>query len=74
MRAQFLRRRGTIRRCHHIGHQPLVATAAVLARNHRCLRNSSMPNQRCLDLARLDTEAAHLHLRIRTPQKLQHPV
>ena len=33
-----------------------------------------MPHQRRLDLARLDAETAQLHLRIRTPQKLQHPV
>src|SRR5262249_12928127 len=38
------------------------------------LRNSPMPHQRRLDLPRLDPEAAHLHLRIRATQKLQHPV
>ena len=53
--------------------QPL-APGAVLARNHRRLRNIPMANQRRLDLARLDAEAAHLHLRIRTTQKLQHPI
>src|SRR5262249_62249936 len=58
----------------HIRTQPLAAPAAVLARNHRGLRNSPMPNQRRLDLSRLDAEAANLHLRIRTPQKLQDPV
>src|SRR6185312_14870613 len=36
--------------------------------------NRPMPNQRSLDLARLDAEPAHLHLRIRTTQELQHPV
>src|SRR5262249_34639627 len=51
-----------------------AAPAAVLARNHRGLRTSPMPHQRRLDLPRLDPEAAHLHLRIRATQKLQHPV
>src|SRR5262245_28576938 len=73
MRPQLLRRRRTVPSRHHIRHQPL-ATPPVLARNHRSLRNSPMPNQRGLDLPRLDAEAAHLHLRIRTPQKLQNPV
>ena len=33
-----------------------------------------MPHQRGLDLARLDPEAAQLHLRVRASQELQHPV
>ena len=33
-----------------------------------------MPRQRRLDLARLDAEAAHLHLRVRAPEEVQHPV
>src|SRR5262245_26251309 len=73
MRPQRLRRRRTVPSRHPLRHQPL-ATPPVLARNHRSLRNSPMPNQRGLDLPRLDAEAAHLHLRIRTPQKLQNPV
>src|SRR5262245_10027575 len=73
MRAQILRLGRTIPSRNHIRHQPLAAPT-VLARNHRSLRNSLMPHQRCLDLPRLDTEAAYLHLRIRTPQKLQNPV
>src|SRR5215475_6997174 len=74
MRPQLLRTRGNSPRRHHIRNQPLAAPAAVLARNHRGLRNSPMPHQRRLDLPRLDPEAAHLHLRIRATQKLQHPV
>src|SRR5262245_21316047 len=73
MRAQILRLRHTLPSRNHIRHQPLAAPA-VLARNHRSLRNSPMPNQRRLDLAWLDAEAAHLHLRIRASQKLQDPV
>src|SRR5262245_34832646 len=73
MRAQILRLRRTLPSRNHIRHQPLAAPP-VLARNHRRLRNSPMPNQRSLDLPRLDAEAAHLHLRIRATQKLQNPV
>src|SRR6266516_874792 len=57
----------------HIPNQPLVASH-ILARNHRSLRNSTMPNQRRLNLPRLNPEAAQLHLTIRTPAKLQNPV
>src|SRR3954467_9988202 len=73
MRAQHRRIRHDIPRRHHIAHQTL-APGTVLARNHRSLRNRPMPNQRSLDLPRLDPEPTHLHLRIRTPKELQHPV
>src|SRR3954452_244262 len=73
MRTQHRRIRNRSTRRHHIANQTL-APGAVLARNHRSLRNSPLPNQRSLDLAWLDPEPAHLHLRIRTPQELQHPV
>ena len=33
-----------------------------------------MAHQRGLDLARLDAEAAQLHLRIGPPEEIQHPV
>ena len=58
---------------HHVGDQPLVA-ALVLARDHRRLRHRRMPRQRRLDLARLDAEAAELHLRVRAPEEVEHPV
>src|SRR5690242_40169 len=58
---------------HDIANKPL-APGALFARNHRGLRNIPMPDQRRLDLPRLDPEPAHLHLRIRTPQELQNPV
>src|SRR5262245_34993317 len=74
MPTQLLLRRRTVSSRYHIRHQPLAAPAAVLARNHRRLRDIPVPHQRSLDLPRLDPEPAHLHLRIRTPQKLQHPV
>src|SRR5438552_14202668 len=61
------------RSANHIPNQPLVARH-ILARNHRSLRNSTMPNQRRLNLPRLNPEAAQLHLTIRTPDKLQNPV
>src|SRR5262245_947202 len=73
VRAQILRLGRTLPSPNHIRHQPLAAPA-VLARNHRSLRNSPMPHQRSLDLPRLDAEAANLHLRVRAPQKLQDPV
>src|SRR3954470_6477792 len=73
MRPQPRRIRNRSTRRNNIANQPL-APGTVLARNHRSLRNRPMPNQRSLDLPRLDPEPAHLHLRIRTPQELQHPV
>ena len=71
MRAQC-RNVGTRAR-HHIGHQPLVA-GLILARDHRRLRHGRMPRQRRLDLARLDPEAADLHLRVGASEEVQHPV
>src|SRR3954452_25382883 len=73
MRTQQRSIRNRSTRRNNIANQPL-APGTVLARDHRSLRNIPMPNQRSLDLPRLDPEPAHLHLRIRTPQELQHPV
>src|SRR3954453_17562106 len=73
MRTQHRRIRNRSTRRHHIANQTL-APGAVLARDHRSLRNRPVPNQRSLDLAWLDPEPAHLHLRIRTPQELQHAI
>jgi len=73
MRAQP-RRIGTLtRRRNHIGHQPLVARH-ILARNHRRLHHRRMAQQRRLDLARLNAEAADLDLLIGPPKKIQNPV
>ena len=49
------------RRRHHIANQPL-APSRILARNHRALGNPSLPQQRRLDLARLNAEPAQLDL------------
>src|SRR5262249_10554734 len=38
------------------------------------LRHAVMPHQRCLDLPRLNPEAAHLNLMVRAPHKLQNPI
>ena len=46
----------------------------ILARDHSRLRHIGMPQQRRLDLAGLDAEAAQLHLRIGAPEEVQHPV
>src|SRR5262249_28661846 len=52
----------------------LRATRTIRPRNHHSLRHARVPNQRCLDLPRLNAEAAHLNLMVRTPHKLQNPI
>src|SRR5207245_2876279 len=44
------------------------------ARNHNRLRHTRVPNQRGLDLPRLNAEAANLNLMVRSPHKLQNPI
>src|SRR5262249_12704907 len=46
----------------------------IRARNHNRLRHSRVPNQRRLDLPRLNAEAANLNLIVPTPHKLQTPL
>ena len=58
---------------HHIRHQPLAA-GLVLARDDRGLRHILVAHQRRLDLAWLDADAAQLHLRVRAPKEVEHPV
>ena len=58
---------------HHIGDQPLAA-GAVGARDHRRLRHRRMAQQRRLDLAGLDAEAAQLDLLVGAAEEVQHPV
>src|SRR5262249_52420621 len=58
---------------HHVANEPPVA-AAVLARNHRCLRHRVVTHEHRLDLARLNAEPAQLHLRIDTAEKVEHPI
>src|SRR6516225_178675 len=52
----------------------LRATRTIRPRNHHSLRHARVPNQRCLDLPRLNAEAAHLNLMVRAPHKLQNPI
>ncbi len=53
----------------HISHQPLLA-GDVLARQNEGLPNLRQPRQPRLDLAKLDAEAADLHLMIDAAQEL----
>jgi hypothetical protein len=46
----------------------------VLARHHHAVGDARIPPQRRLDLAQLDAEAAHLHLRVQPAQVLQRAV
>ena len=60
------------RRRRHIAHKPQLPRN--LAQNNRRLPNTRLTRQNRLDLPRLNPEAPELHLRIRTPPKLQNPV
>src|SRR5262249_18011341 len=46
----------------------------IRSRHHNSLRYAFMPQQRCLDLPRLNAEAANLDLLVRAPHKLQNPI
>src|ERR1700745_962373 len=61
------------RRQNHIADK-LRTTRPIRARNHNRLRHIRVPNQRGLDLPRLNAEAANLDLMVRSPHKLQNPV
>src|SRR5262249_22786419 len=52
----------------------LLAPRPIRARNNNRLRNARVPNQRGLDLPRLNAETANLNLMARTPHKLQTPI
>src|SRR5262252_6443518 len=52
----------------------LLAPRPIRPRNNRRLRHAVMPHQRCLDLPRLNPEAANLNLMVRAPNKLQNPI
>src|SRR5262249_24102264 len=52
----------------------LLAPRPIRPRNNRRLRHAVMPHQRCLDLPRLNPEAANLNLMVRAPHKLQNPI
>src|ERR1700745_1950286 len=61
------------RRQNHIADK-LRTTRPIRARNHNRLRHIRVPNQRGLDLPRLNAEAANLDLMVRSPHKLQNPI
>src|SRR5262249_25022194 len=52
----------------------LLTPRPIRPRNNRRLRHALMPHQRCLDLPRLNPEAANLNLMVRAPHKLQNPI
>src|SRR5499426_183712 len=52
----------------------LLTPRPIRPRNNRRLRHALMPHQRCLDLPRLNPEAANLNLMVRAPHKLQTPI
>src|SRR6266699_2548817 len=73
MRPQRRRIRSRPRRQNNIANK-LLAPRPIRARNNNRLRQAFMPQQRCLDLPRLNAEAANLNLMVRTHHKLQHPI
>src|SRR5215470_16841522 len=73
MRTQPSRVRITPRRQNHVAHK-LRNPHPIHARNNNGLRHARMPQQRCLDLPRLNAEAANLNLLVRAPHKLQNPI
>src|SRR6516164_2319836 len=72
MRTQPSRVRITPRRQKNVAHK-LRNPHPIHARNNNRLRYARMPKQRCLDLPRLNAEAANLDLLVRAPHKLQNP-
>src|SRR6201984_1175721 len=46
----------------------------IRARNHNRLRHTRVPNQRGLDLPRLNAKTADLNVMVRSPHKLQNPI
>src|SRR5215467_3575047 len=73
MRTQPSRIRITPRRQNHVADK-LRNPHPIHARNNNSLRHARMPQQRCLDLPRLNAEAANLNLLVRAPHKLQNPI
>src|SRR5260370_12584980 len=73
MRTQRRRIRLRPSRQNHIANQ-LRHPRPIRTRNHNRLRRTRVPNQRGLDLPRLNAEAAYLNLMVRSPHKLQNPI
>ena len=68
--AQVLAQDSRLHVAHHVRHQPLLPRD-VLAGHDHAVGDSLAPQQRALDLARLDAETPDLHLRVHPPQELQ---
>src|SRR5262250_78701 len=73
MRTQRRRIRLPTSRHNNIANK-LRAPRTIRPRNNHSLRHARVPNQRGLDLPRLNAEAANLNLMVRTPHKLQNPI
>src|SRR5262249_49073490 len=73
MRTQPSRIRITPRRQNNVADK-LRNPHPIHARNNNSLRHARMPQQRCLDLPRLNAETANLDLLVRAPHKLQNPI
>src|SRR5262249_13740068 len=72
MRTQPSRIRITPRRQNNVADK-LRNPHPIHARNNNSLRHARMPQQRCLDLPRLNAEAANLNLLVRPPHTPQTP-
>ena len=70
-RAQAAERSCRPRAGHHVGHQPLARPARPPGPAPRPARDRRVRQQRRLDLAQLDAEAADLDLVVQPPQELQ---
>src|SRR5215470_11157938 len=73
MRAQRRRFRLRTSRQNNIANK-LLAPRTIRPRNNNRLRHARVPNQRGLDLPRLNAKTAYLKLMVRTPHKLQNPI
>src|SRR5262244_2442118 len=73
MRTQRRRIRLQTSRQNNIANK-LRAPRTIRARNNHSLRHARVPNQRRLDLPRLNAEATNLNLMVRAPHKLQNPI
>src|SRR5258705_13370141 len=61
-------------RCRYHIADKLRAPRPIRRRNNHSLLHARVPKQRCLNLPRLNPEAANLDLLVRTPHNLQNPI
>src|SRR5204863_5685 len=73
MRSQLTSIRRTTRSQNNVADK-LGTPRAPRARDNRSLRYTTMPQQRRLDLPRLNAKSADLHLLVRATHKLQHSI